>query len=319
MNLSTMERNRKSEDAIVKAKNFRKDSSTGENYTLSKVICSAKRIIFEENQSGDLKINGANKMRNYVTLQQAVRYIVEEVMELTPEEYDAIYNSTLNQKTCIDHAIRKIVQGAPTEIAMETLFDSKKIVFRMCWPEYYAAHYEPPTPWDVFNATGSTKSGLIRAGRIKEVVEDLNQGRGADVTQSGRFSAKKTERRRNYNHGSEVDKVVYWAMREVLSFFEMKTSELFLSLADPKASGWSKYGFVQIIEARGCYPTPLDFYMLNSPQEFQMNHIEEYMQAREKAGLSHIKALDMMYEAYQKTRKEYQRELELDDRERDWD
>lgn len=74
-----------------------------------------------------------------------------------------------------------------------------------------------------------------------------------------------------------------------------------LSLAKPREAGWSKYGFVKVIEARGCYPTPLDFYFLNSPMEYQVDHIDEYIEARNQAKLPHVKALDMMYEAYQQS------------------
>ena len=71
-------------------------------------------------------------------------------------------------------------------------------------------------------------------------------------------------------------------MTEILPLFEMKTQDLFLSLAKPREAGWKKYGFVKVIEARGCYPTPLDFYFLNSPTEYQFEHLQEYMTARKK-------------------------------------
>ena len=107
-----------------------------------------------------------------------------------------------------------------------------------------------------------------------------------------------------YNHGEEVDKIVYWAMSNVLPLFEMKTSELYLSLARPRSAGWSKCGFVKIIEARGCYPTPLDFYFWNSTPEYQLSHVDEYMTARRKAKLAPIAALDLIYEAYERSEKQ---------------
>lgn len=35
--------------------------------------------------------------------------------------------------------------------------------------------------------------------------------------------------------------------------------------------------------------------------EYQVDHIDEYIEARNQAKLPHVKALDMMYEAYQQS------------------
>lgn len=289
--------------AISKAEEFRKDAGNGES---GKIICAAKKLIFEDHQSNDLDVSRADRL---IAMQAAVKYIVEEVMELTPAEYDAIYSTTLNQKATLDHAIRKIVINAPTRIMTEALFDSKAILFRIIWPEYYAQKYSKPKPFDIFNATGELKGNLIRAGRIKELPTDNTVAR---VLNNGKFSSAKKERKRVNNHGKSVDKLVYWAMSSILPYFEIPTEELFLSLAKPKKAEWTDYGFVKIIEARGCYPSPLDFYMWNSPVEYQMEHVEEYMQAREKAKLKRIPALDAMYNAYQKSKDTIKYDFTLD-------
>lgn len=187
---------------------------------------------------------------------------------------------------------------SPT-ILREAMFDNKKILFRLCWPEYYKEHYAIPKAMDIFNCTGELKGNLVRASAIKDFEDEPEQEK--KILQNGKFSTAKKERKRVYNHGQEVDDIIYWSMKQILPLFEMKTKDLYLSLAKPREAGWSKYGFVKVIEARGCYPTPLDFYFLNSPMEYQVDHIDEYIEARNQAKLPHVKALDMMYEAYQQS------------------
>lgn len=291
-------RDQKREEAIGKTQKFRELNNLG---TDGKIICAAKKLIFEDYQSDDLDPEKTGKLSN---LQAAVKYIVEEVMELTPAEYDAIYSTALNQRTSLDHAIRKIVNYAPSSIHISANFDNKAILFKMCWPEYYEKHFVKPTPMEIFNATGEVKGNLIRAGRVKDV--PINEEE-AKILNNGKFSTAKKERKRVYNHGKEVDKVVYQSMKSILPLFEMTTPELFLSLAKPRAAGWSKYGFVKVINARECYPTPLDFYMWNSSPEWQLEHIEEYMEARRKAKLEPIPAVEKIYTAYMNLK---QREVE---------
>lgn len=263
----------------------------------SYIMNTVKKIVFEETASSNLKLQGSNKTKNFEALKSAIRYIVEHILELTPEEFDAIYSSTLIRKTCLDHPIRKLVAAAPADVQAETLFNGKKILFRLCWPEYYKEHYSKPKAWDIFDASGEIKSNLIRAGRIKDYTDDADSD-GAKMTTNGKFSSERVEKKRSFGHGDEVDKTVYWAMTEVFNYCEIKTSDLFMALAKPKESGFSKFGFVSVIEARECYQTPLDFYMMNSPQEFQLAHFHEYMDARKKAKIPSNPVLELFYEAY---------------------
>lgn len=304
-----------SQIATEKAKNFQASIKEADDKTVKyertdiKVISAVKKIVFDEKQSTNLNVDGANKLKNYSVLIDSIKYIVENIMGLTPEEYDAIYSTKLNQDVFIDHAIRKLVINAPSSISTEALFDAKKILFRLCWPDYYAEHYKKPQAWDIFNASGEIKSNLIRAGRIKENsfdIGDIDESLADDSeledepvqNKNGKFSVRKQERKRTYNHGEEVDKLVYWSMNTIFSLISISTEDLYTSLANIKDTPWSNYGFVQIIEARNCYETPLDFYFLNSSQNYQLEHVEEYMKAREEAGLEHYAILDWMYEAY---------------------
>lgn len=257
---------------------------------------AVKNMLFDNQQSTTLQTDGKNK-KNIEQIKEAVKYIVEEVMLLTPREYDAIYSNSLNQKAHIDYAVRKIVETADMATNRKTLFVSKQTLFALVWPEYYNTHYKSPKPWKIFNATGEVKSGFIRAGKPR-TEKDSEEGVGRKEKRNGEYADPK--KKAVMNHGVEVDRMVYWAMKEMFSLVEDLTDkQLFLALADPKGSGWGNYGFVKIIEARQCYASPLDFYMLNSPTEYQLEHIEDYFEAREEANLKHIYTLDKIRDAYE--------------------
>ena len=258
---------------------------------------AVKNMLFDNQQSTTLQTDGKNK-KNIEQIKEAVKYIVEEVMLLTPREYDAIYSNSLNQKAHIDYAVRKIVETADMATNRKTLFVSKQTLFALVWPEYYNTHYKSPKPWKIFNATGEVKSGFIRAGKPR-TEKDSEEGVGRKEKRNGEYADPK-KKKAVMNHGVEVDRMVYWAMKEMFSLVEDLTDkQLFLALADPKGSGWGNYGFVKIIEARQCYASPLDFYMLNSPTEYQLEHIEDYFEAREEANLKHIYTLDKIRDAYE--------------------
>lgn len=264
-----------------------------------RAIRAALNLMFENYQSTDLSTADVeNRKKNYETLKQAVKYIVEEVMELTPEEYDAIYSNTLNQKAHIDYAIRRIVEGADRTTNRKAMFISKQTLFAIVWPEYYNLHYEEPNPWAIFNASGEIKSGLLRAGKPRNVRDEV-EGVGLRQNKNGDFVEEPAKKRTVSNHGDEVDAIVYWAMKEVFEHIEIPTKDLFQSLADPKAFGWSKLGFVKIIAERKCYASPLDFYFLNSPPKWQEKYMYDYRDAREKANLEPIPILDYLFEKYE--------------------
>lgn len=235
-----------------------------------RIIRAAENLLFDECQA----------VTNEMNFKEAVKYVIEEILELTPAEYDAIYSNRFNQMAHIDYAVRKIVEGASDDINRKTAFVSKQVLFATLWPNYYKLHYFPVRPMDVFNATGEIKSALIRNGKPRE---DDRPGR----------------RDRIAHRADEVDAIVYWAMNEVFKSIEMPIKDLFLSLADPKKFGWRKLGFVRVIEARGCYPSPLDFYFMNSPLSFQKNHFQEYMDARKEAGLNTFKLLEKTLKVYE--------------------
>ena len=288
---------------IIKSANQKLENLAKE--TDPKVISTAKNLVFSNNQSSTVQTDGINnKIKNYNNLARGVKFIVEEVMGLTPREYDAIYSNKLNYQAHIDYAIRKIVDGADISVNKKTLFVSKQTLFAIVWPEYYNKNYGNPQPWQIFNAEGEIKSGFIRAGKPRSD-KDQEEGVGREQLQNGNFSTKKKKKTAT-NHGDEVDKLLYWAMTNMLAPVEITTKQLFRSLANPKKYGWNKHGFVQIIQARKCYPSVLDFYFLNSPKAFQEDHLYEYYDAREEEGLPKEPALEILMRAYEYAQYGYQ-------------
>ena len=278
--------------ACKKADSFRKANTSTVN---GRIINAAKRIIFDDVTGNDVNIT---RKENLDTIVSAIRYIVEEVMELTPAEYDALYSVTFNQKGLLDHAIRKVASWVPATVRKETLFDNKRILFKMCWPEYYQTHFDKPTAYNIFYADGEIKSNLSRAGKPKQVINEIEEVR---ILNNGSFSSAKKARKRVYSYGAEVDEVVFKAMWNMFGYLNISTKELFDCLANPKKSSFNKIGCMKIIEKRECYPSPLDFFMWNSSVEYQMEHIDEYMEARKNAKLPELPILELRYKAFKKS------------------
>lgn len=291
------EKKRKEKELIEKFEAKQEEAGWNQN---QKLVCTVKKLLFGDNQAKILDLKGTRGRKNHANMINAIRFVVEEILELTPEEYDAIYSTQLNKSIRLEHAIREVVKNAPEYIMEEAMFDYQKMIFRMCWPDYFKEHYSGKlTPMEIFDAKGSFKSALIRAARIRAV--DEKESDGAKLLNNGKFSSKVVENKRERNHGEQIDKLVFEALRTVMSeVYEAKTEDLFNILAQPHRSKIDQFGCIQVIAARGCYPTPLDFYFLNSDVNYQMKHIHEYMAARSRAHLPHIKALDCMYEAFQR-------------------
>jgi len=221
-----------------------------------------KKILLDENITN--KSNKNNKP-NWVHI---VKYIVENFLELTPEEYDKLYSTTFNQQNSLDYVLRKLVNEAPAYIKSECLFSAKRIVFRLCWTDYYETHFERITSYDIITAQKNVKGDLRHASK---------------------------------NCGRAVDQLIYKAIQEVFpAMFSCTTEELFIMLSNPKKSGIACLGCIKVIMARGCYPSPLDFYMWNSSAEYQWKYLDLYLSVREKANLPELNSLNLIVNAAKK-------------------
>ena len=141
----------------------------------------------------------------------------------------------------------------------------------MCFPTYYKEHFPKIIATQILVPDGKMRGDLKHAGSIKK---------------------------NKVNYGEEVDEIIWNAIHDAWkTLFNCTTEEMFLMLAAPKAFGIN-FGSFEVIKSRGCYPSVLDFYMWNAPQDFQEDHIEEYLQAREAAKLPYLEELDFLVKSY---------------------
>lgn len=239
-----------------------------------------------------------NNINSYIS---AIKNIVENILGLTPEEYDAVYSTAFNKKHGIERILRNLAEVAPSSIVEKTLFDNKATIFALCWKDTYENIFPKYTAMSVFNAKGEIKGNLIRAGVPRDISED---GSGQKTfTKTGKLSIARTEpKKKKNNHGEQVDKICYHAMEQVLPIYNMSISDMFYVLANPRKTGFSNFGITKIIEARECYPSLLDFYFWNSPNDFQWEHFEDYITARENSKLPHLAVIDAFRDAYRNYR-----------------
>ena len=209
--------------------------------------------------------------------------IVEDCYELTAEEFDILYSANFIKVYKLEHTQKKIDQYCPIEIKKECYFSSKNIILRLCWPAYYREHYPKLTAFDIL-ANDKIKAGLSLVS--KHDVNKIN------------FGEEIKDKTRNY--GAIVDTIIYNAINDawpqMFSFSSVK--DMFIALANPKKSGLDKLSGFRVISGRGCYPSPLDFYMWNSPIEFQRKHLLTYLDVREKSGLQPLPEIELITYAY---------------------
>lgn len=279
-----------------------------------RLMSSVKKLVFQEYQLKDFDLHGGQKKDNYTIMAMSFRYMIEIVMGLTMEEYLSLYSTKFNAKYGLSHIIRKIVDGAPKSIINETLFDTKRTLFKVTYPDKYFEHFKSPTAVDIFFAKGEIKNSLTRAGKIK--FSPNKQNVGAPLLNNGKFSTNKSKTcpvyRGTYNHGGDVDKIVYWALTSVLSTVYCTTEELFYILANDKLKN---FGCMKIIKSRECYDNPLDFYMFNSPIEFQKENIKEYLLAREKSPkIEPNRMIENICKAFEIAKEKHDLSFSLDER-----
>lgn len=234
------------------------------------VVKTARKMMLSEN--GAVSKKGIVRVQDWCN---AVRFIVEYILELTPAEYDSLYNAKFNASVSLSYTIKRIVEECPSWIRKECMFSQKKILLRMCWPEYYKEHYPPLSEWEILQADSDMRGDLKHAGN----------------GQKTSFSHTK--------HVDEVNEILYNAINKTWPImFGGTVRDMFTALANPKESGIHRLGAINIIMDRKEYPSPLDFYFLQSPAEFQARHLHEYLQVREASGLAPVKTLSIISNMY---------------------
>lgn len=233
------------------------------------ILNKVKKICFGETQATSIQNARGIPNQSKDSLIKPYRYIVQNIMGLTPAEYDAIFSTALNQACGLSYAERIIVENAPESIKQRAMFNQKAIFFLCVFPEYWESTHPDYKPGDVFFAKGDIKASLIRASK---------------------------------KNGKTVDKILYWSFSRVLPVFKFNTRDMFIVLANPVKAKFNHYPILNIYNKYRalCYPSLLDFYFLNSPVEFQREHVEEYMEVREMTGLPQVPILDAMFKNFDK-------------------
>lgn len=198
------------------------------------------------------------------------RYLVEVIMGLTVEEYDALYSSAFNSKH-LATAIRTITNKASRADMMECAGIKKNLLFKMVWPDYYRTHYPKITSMDIFRPKGELKASLIHQCQIT-----------------------------NKNSGP-IDQMAAHAIRDMLPSIGYITREEQLKfMANIKKNKFHNTGIFKIINDN-CkyYACMLDFFYLNLSRDEQVKYIDVYYKERQKLkDVKPNKILDVMYGFY---------------------
>ncbi len=198
-----------------------------------------------------------------------LRYMYSEIFDLSPEKIDALWLDDEDSQFLLSTATRtlvdKIISECSSNIQKDCLFNSKKIVLRLVYPEYYKATYNNKYDvlTDIINADGKTLRDLKVAGKSKTtLIKNKKDNKGTLVDEL-------------ILEGLEVN---FEAREKVFDY-----SEKLKFLANIKENHLNSLGVIKILKGRGCYASALDFYYLNSPIEKQKEYFSEYVKLRKNS------------------------------------
>lgn len=291
---------------------FWKENKSGEfgEMTLD-LIRAVKRTIF-----GTSKMKSEQNQLDIMV--KTLRFIVEEMCGLTPEQFATIYSTKTNKKIHVENLTRKISEVVSDEVKEKCLFEQKRIIFATAYPEYYREKFSDFKPDEIFYAKGDLKGALVRAARI------CNPDAGFDTSlQNNDGTFKKVNIRNGVKktYGRFVDKIIFNAIEGVFDQSKKPEKEEYRYDGFPKDEVYRRMeyfvnnkwkgadkvpGCISIIKERGCYAHPLDFYFLNMPPEKQLEYVDDFMYLRNNAGIPQEPVLNAMYEIY----KQNQRDIE---------
>ena len=206
----------------------------------------------------------------YEDLAEAIRYIVSDIMGISPQTFYNIYDTNFLKKHKIYSAVTQLIDNAPDEIQAECCFNHKDILFRCLWKDFYDKNLAGSiTSHDILYADNSKKdmfkSNIIRAGQVKNIVK--------------KDKASK--------HGALVDEILFNAIAEEMfinSHLCNTYQDCFYVLGELSKKE-EQNGGNDIAISRG-YKSILDFFYLNLPCEIQERYGMEYLKARKESGLS---------------------------------
>lgn len=206
-----------------------------------------------------------------------LKYMYNSIFELSPEKVDALWEENKDNggkdfleatgtKGLVDKIVAESLYNSKArQNFKDCLLDTKKFILKTIYPEYYRATYNDKYDIinDVINADEDTIHNLKTLGKIKTTVVN----------------------NRSVQMGTVVDEILYEAfeanfkIRNGICSFEDKLK----FLSEHKSNHLKQMSFIKIMNNRGCYASPLDFYYLNSPKEMQDLYFKDYKILRSKS------------------------------------
>lgn len=213
----------------------------------------------------------------YDNLCACVKYLVENVMNITPATFYNIYNTQFLKEYKLYSGIMHLIDEAPEEVQKECYFNHKDILFKSVWPEFYEKNIAGSiTPYDILFANNEKKdmfkSCIIRAGQVKTI----------------------SSKDKGTKYGAAVDEILFDAIKEQLFAVtgQCETIPDAFYVLGEYSKKKEENGGNDIAISRG-YKSILDFFYLNLPEDFQVKYGLEYLDAREACGLSREPVLEI--------------------------
>ena len=186
---------------------------------------------------------------------KAFKYIISNVMQISPAEFNSIYSTETLKKNGLYPTVQKIIDAAPIDTKIDCAFDNKTILFKMVWNDTFS--FLKPSSLELFYTENNVKQSLKKAAGIKSVI---NNG----------YEEKITEMLLNIIKDVIFDEMHLQTTREIFEFLTEESSKFF-----DKDKEETCAGICEIIDELG-YPSLLDFYFFNLPKERQIENIIEY-------------------------------------------
>lgn len=213
------------------------------------------------------------KGQKYEDLCASVKYIVEDVMKISPATFYNTYDTNFMKQHKMYPGITNLIELTPPEIQKECCFNHKDIVFRNVWPDFYEKNLaNSVTPHDILYATNKKKdmfkSNIMRAGKVDTIIKKDKGTKFGDLVDEMLFEAIDKELFSNSKICSSIPDAFY-----VLG--EMSRP----SKKDDQNGG------NDIALSRG-YKSILDFFYLNLPPDIQEANGLKYLETRKKVNLA---------------------------------
>lgn len=220
------------------------------------------------------------KGQKYEDLCATIKYIVEDVMKISPATFYNTYDTAFMKQHKMYPGIMSLIDQTPPEIHKECYFNHKDIVFRNVWPDFYEKNIaNSVTPHDILYATNKKKdmfkSNIIRAGKVDTIIKKDKGTKFGDLVDEMLFDAIQAELFVESRMCSTIPEAFY-----VLG-----------ELSKPSKKEETNGGN-DIAMSRG-YKSILDFFYLNLPSAMQERFGVAYLDARKEAGLEQEPVLEI--------------------------